>query len=172
MKWTDLLKSEVESTYAVTKALIEQVSDADLAWKPATGSNWMTVGQLLHHLETACGFCMRGFVTGDWGPPPPESAGADAMLPPAEKMPSVNSVAEALAALEGDRRLALQMIDEAGERAISTRKVVAPWNPGTKLPLGQRLLHMLAHLAQHKGQLFYYLKLMGRPVNTGHLWGM
>jgi hypothetical protein len=31
---------------------------------------------------------------------------------------------------------------------------------------------MLAHLAQHKGQLFYYLKLMGRPVHTGHLWGM
>jgi hypothetical protein len=24
----------------------------------------------------------------------------------------------------------------------------------------------------HAGQLFYYLKLQGKPVNTGHLWGM
>jgi hypothetical protein len=31
---------------------------------------------------------------------------------------------------------------------------------------------MIQHLAQHKGQLFYYLKLQGKPVNTAHLWGM
>jgi hypothetical protein len=31
---------------------------------------------------------------------------------------------------------------------------------------------MVGHLAQHKGQLFYYLKLQGKPVNTAHLWGM
>jgi hypothetical protein len=31
---------------------------------------------------------------------------------------------------------------------------------------------MVEHLAQHKGQLFYYFKLQGKPVNTGHLWGM
>ncbi|MDE0394080.1 MAG: hypothetical protein OYK82_04805, partial [Gammaproteobacteria bacterium] len=29
---------------------------------------------------------------------------------------------------------------------------------------------MIWHLAQHKGQLFYYLKLQGKPVNTMHLW--
>jgi hypothetical protein len=28
------------------------------------------------------------------------------------------------------------------------------------------------HLAQHKGHLFYYLKLQGKPVHTGDLWGM
>ena len=30
---------------------------------------------------------------------------------------------------------------------------------------------MIAHLAQHKGQLFYYLKLMGKDVKTDDLWG-
>jgi hypothetical protein len=30
---------------------------------------------------------------------------------------------------------------------------------------------MVDHLASHKSQLFYYLKLMGRPVHTGSLWG-
>jgi len=28
------------------------------------------------------------------------------------------------------------------------------------------------HLLSHKGQLFYYLKLQGREVNTMHLWGV
>jgi hypothetical protein len=30
---------------------------------------------------------------------------------------------------------------------------------------------MIRHLAQHKGQLFYYLKLMGRDVDSSDLWG-
>ena len=38
--------------------------------------------------------------------------------------------------------------------------------------LGRRLLQMVEHLNQHKGQLFYYLKLQGVPVHTGNLWGM
>jgi uncharacterized damage-inducible protein DinB len=38
--------------------------------------------------------------------------------------------------------------------------------------LGHRLLSMVLHITQHKGQLFYYLKLMGKPVNTSDLWGM
>jgi len=40
------------------------------------------------------------------------------------------------------------------------------------LLLGQRLLQMAYHLGSHKAQLFYYLKLQGVPVHTGHLWGM
>jgi hypothetical protein len=28
------------------------------------------------------------------------------------------------------------------------------------------------HLGNHQSQLFYYLKLMGKPVNTMHLYGM
>jgi hypothetical protein len=31
---------------------------------------------------------------------------------------------------------------------------------------------MVTHLDVHKSQLFYYLKLQGKPVNTAHLWGM
>jgi hypothetical protein len=38
--------------------------------------------------------------------------------------------------------------------------------------LGHRLLSMVLHVMQHKGQLYYYLKLQGNPVNTGDLWGM
>jgi hypothetical protein len=40
-----------------------------------------------------------------------------------------------------------------------------------KLGLGRYLLQMVQHLDRHKGQLFYYLKLQGKPVNTADLWG-
>jgi uncharacterized damage-inducible protein DinB len=175
MKWTELLKSQVEDVYHATEGLMALVKQKDLAWKPETGSNWMTMGQLLLHITNACGFCMRGFVTGNWGMPEGvkyEECPQDEMLPPAEKMPAVKQVAKAKELLAGDKALALAMIDQAGERALATKKVAAPWNPGVKYELGLHLLHMVSHLSQHKGQLFYYLKLMGRPVHTGHLWGM
>ncbi len=41
-----------------------------------------------------------------------------------------------------------------------------------EFPLGFQLHQMVRHLDEHKAQLFYYLKLQGKPVNTGDLWGM
>ena len=74
----------------------------------------MTTAQLLRHIPDACGACMRGFVTGDWGMP--ADAGPDEMLPSAEKMPSVKSVPEAEKLLAADKRVALDMIKKAGEK--------------------------------------------------------
>ncbi len=173
MNWTQLLKNEIEGTYASATRLLDKVDPGSLEWKPATGQNWMTVGQLLRHITDACGAPCKGFVTGDWGLPegakaedlPPEQ-----MLPPAEKLPTIESVEAAKSALLADRALALQMIDDAGEEALATRMVEAPWFPGLKQPLGTYLLRMVQHLDKHKGQLFYYLKLQGQPVNTGDLW--
>ena len=174
MNWTELLKGEVESTYRATEGLMGLVSDEELGFKPSTGENWMTMGQLLMHLTTACGFCCKGFVTGDWGMPegasveevPPEE-----MLPPAEKMPAAETVEQARTLFAGDKVLALEMIETAGEGDLGSRDVVAPWNP-TPQKLGLMLLQMVGHLDSHKSQMFYYLKLMGKPVNTGHMWGM
>ena len=92
---TDLLKQEVEGAYHATEGLFKLVDKDKLGWKPATGKNWMTTGQVLHHLTNACGFCVKGFVTGDWGMPAgakPEDMKPEDMLPPAEKLPTVKSV--------------------------------------------------------------------------------
>ena len=167
--WTSLIKSEIESSYHATEGLMKLVDPKSLGWKPATGANWMTTGQLLEHLTNACGACMKGFVTGDWGMP--ADASMESMLPPAEKLPAVKSVDEATKKLAADKQVALEMLAKAGEKDLTTKKVAAPWNPTPTL-LGQQLLQMVGHLQQHKGQLFYYLKLQGKPVNTGHLWGM
>ena len=170
MNWTDLLQAEIETNYAVTQALMDLVDIDRLDWKPGSGSNWMTTGQLLHHLTDACGAAIRGFVTGDWGIPLETEMTQEEMLPPAEKLPTITTTAEAKALLAEDRTLALQMLARCSEERLATEVGTAPWDP-TEVLLGHRLLHMIWHLSMHKSQLFYYLKLQGKPVHTGHLWG-
>ncbi len=174
VNWTELLKSEIEITYATTLRLLDRVNPDSLGWKPASGANWMTVGQLLKHISNACGSACKGFISGDWGLPagvkledlPPEE-----MLPPAEKMPGIESVEKAREILLEDKAATLQMIDQVGEHDLAFRKVAAPWAPGEEFALGWHLLQMVRHLDRHKGQLFYYLKLQGKPVSTIDLWG-
>ena len=125
------------------------------------------------HLVAMCGSGCRGFVTGDWGMPegvdmstlPP-----DEMLPPAEKLPGVDNIDEALTFLEEDRKVSLDMLAACSDEDLVEKPAPAPWDP-RPLNLGYRLLQMVEHLNSHKSQLFYYLKLQGKPVNTSHLWG-
>ncbi len=167
MNWRELLEAEIENAYAVTDRLLSMVEDSDFAWKPSSGTNWMTTGQLLMHLGSACGVAMRGFVTGDWGLP----EGADiGELPPAEKLPTVASVDQARQLVSEDKRVALEALAASTEDDLAHKKAPAPWDPSEML-LGHRLLQMVEHLKQHKGQLFYYLKLQGKPVTTPDLWG-
>jgi uncharacterized damage-inducible protein DinB len=171
---TDVLLDEARTTYAVTERLFRRVRDADLPWKPSEpGTEWMTAGQLLMHCACfGCGKAARGFVTGDWGVELQEygEAGDHTHLPSAAELPSITSVDEALRLLEADRTLTLDAIAQADGADLLGGRLPAPWG-GPPLTLFQHILHMIAHLAQHKGQLFYYLKLMGRDVNTADLWG-
>jgi uncharacterized damage-inducible protein DinB len=171
MNWTELLTAEIDDKFRATESLLARVDDSMLDFKPASGENWMTLAQLVHHLPEACGFCMRGFVTGDW--PAPEGADPDAPpeMPSAESMASAKSVAEAKERLAADKELAHAMLKEAGEERLSTEECPAPWDP-TPMVLGRRLLGMVEHLSMHRAQLFYYLKLMGKPVDTMSLYGM
>jgi uncharacterized damage-inducible protein DinB len=151
------------------------VKDEELDWKPSDGDNWMTVGQLLKHLTEACGMCCKGFATGDWGLPEGMTFAdmpKEEMMPPAEKMATVDSVAQAREALAADRKTALAMVAQAGEADLEGKSLSAPWDDGVDKTLGRHMMEMVNHLALHKAQLFYYLKLMGRPVNTMSLWAV
>jgi len=173
MNWIELLKNEIDDNYRVTEGLLDLVDDGHLDWKPSPDNNWMTTGQLLMRITNACGAAMRGFITGDWGLPEGVDIGdlsPEEMLPPAEKLPTIGSVAQAKELLAKDKQLALDMLAECAEDKLAQETASAPWDP-TEMLLGHRLLQMVAHLSQHKSQLFYYLKLQGKPVNTGHLWG-
>lgn len=179
MNISELLQRNVAETYGATAGLVGLVDDDALGWTPDSGENWMTTGQLLKHIETACGLVAKCFVTGDWsvmGKMEAEMVEGHERDPEtgmysAEAMPTATSTADTLAALEADRAATLGAIAEAGEERLAGEQVAAPWNP-TPRALGYCLLECLQHLSAHKSQLFYYLKLQGRSVNTAHLWGM
>ncbi|HSR16873.1 MAG TPA: DinB family protein [Ignavibacteriaceae bacterium] len=171
----EVLLEQIESAYNVTEKLFKKVDDSELMWKPPAGENWMTIGQLLMHCANyGCGKAVQGFTKGDWGfieSPESNDSESAAHIPSAEMLPSVNSIDEALSLLKGDWGLAQHCIAETDEDEFLTKKIIAPWG-GPEIFLFQHLLLMIAHLAQHKGQLFYYLKLMGKDVNSDDLWGI
>jgi hypothetical protein len=170
MTLTRVLLDEAEGTYAVVERLVRRVADDELSWKPSEGHDWMTMGQLLMHLGSfGCGKAVRGFVKGEW-PGEARSDDPETHVPSPAALPTVSSVREALELLLEDRRVTLSCIAAAGESNLSARRITAPWG-GRELSLFQQLLEMLKHLAQHKGQLFYYLKLMGKTVDSRDLWG-
>ena len=174
MNWTQLLVSEIEINYSSADGLMAKVPEGALAWTPPGGDNWMTTGQLLHHLSNACGAGCQAFLTGDWGLPQGKSfhdLTASERYPPAASLPSATSVAEARRLLAEDKELVLKMIGMAGDHDLSARTLAAPWKLGEIHPLGYHFLQMVRHLDRHKCQLFFYLKLQGVPVSTPDLWG-
>jgi uncharacterized damage-inducible protein DinB len=174
MKLAEVVRQDAEIVYAATEDLFRRVPSDALEWKPASGTNWMTVAQLLMHCTNACGMGIKGFLTGDWGLPEGvrfEDMRPEDMLPPASGMPSVGSVDEALRLLSEDRDLARKQLEGVGDSRLLGERSPAPWG-GPEVTLFQHLESMVVHLGQHKGQLFYYLKLMGQEVDTGDLWGM
>ena len=170
MTLNEILKEDAEDVYRTTEGLFRLVDEAALDWKPSTGTNWMTTGQLLRHCTDACGMTVKGFVTGDWEMPmSPDDIPPDEMMPTAEKMPSIGSVDEAIRLLAEDKATAMQLFAEVSEDRLADERSAPPWG-GRERSLFQHLNAMIGHLGQHKGQLFYYLKLQGKPVNTMHLW--
>jgi len=162
MNWTELLKSEAEAAYRAAEGLMGLVDADKLDWKPEVGE-WMSTSQLLCHLTNACGWCCERFVSDTWQ----EVMEGKVPSPPTD----VASVEEAKRLLAEDKELTYRLIEQAGEEALAAKLSPAPWDP-TMRPLGQHLLGMVEHLAQHKGQLFYYLKLQGKPVTTWTLYGI
>ena len=169
MNWTQFLEIEAKDAFQAALGLVRRVEDDKLDWRPPSGDNWMTTGQLIQHMGSACGFCCAGFVNDNWDELMAGMSGDD-MLPSAKEMPSASSVADAIKQLEADRDVALQMIAKAGEDRLANDKLSAPWNPSPRT-LGLHCKHMIDHLNMHRAQLFYYLKLQGQPVNTNHLYG-
>lgn len=171
MNWDALLEREIRYTYDSADSLMGLVDETTLDWKPpeaegAETTGWMTMGELLHHMTTSCGLLCKAFSENDWSFMAPPPADGEAPQP----APTMKSVAEARKALAADRALALATVHAAGNDRMDTEKVMAPWE--IEGLLGEQFLDMVKHLGQHKSQLFYYLKLLGNPVHTGHLWGM
>ncbi len=173
MNWHELLQQQINEAYTVAERLLKLLDEEDLSWKPSQENNWMTTGQLLLHLGKSCGLPIKGFATGEWEIPDHSELGEAKpapTLPPAEKLKSVLTLDEARTLLARDKQIALETLTRCSEEDLASKPSPAPWDP-TPINLGLRLLQMVDHFNQHKAQLFYYLKLQGKPVNTMHLYG-
>ncbi len=177
MNVSELLLRQAEDVYRATDGLAALVEDEHLDWKPETGSNWMTTGQLLSHLQMACGLIAKCFVAGDWsglgecGEMDESQRDPETGLHPATALPTITSVAAFREALASDRAAFVAAVEAAGEERITTEEGSAPWNPEPR-PLGYNLQECLLHVGIHRAQLLYYLKLQGKSVHTGSMWGM
>lgn len=172
MNFTEWLTERTQASFKAAEGLVALVDADALDWKPETGHNWMTTGQLLEHLTTSCGAVMQAFATGDFEP---LMAGMDAVpegeTPSAAHLKTVTDLGSVKTRLAADKALALATIADTGEDALASKQTTAPWNPGPRV-LGVQFGECIDHLNSHKSQLFYYLKLQGKPVHTGHLWGI
>ncbi|MFW6302978.1 MAG: DinB family protein [Candidatus Sumerlaeota bacterium] len=172
--WKELIAREMETTYHATEGLMDLVDDDKLDWKPSEHNNWLTTGQLLSHITDACGSGMRGVLRDDWRMPEEmksDKVDPETKMPTAEAYTSVESLEETKRLLAEDKILSREILDECDEEALASEKKSVPWDK-TETLLGYRVLEMIEHLKTHKAQLFYYLKLQGKHVHTGHLWGM
>ena len=174
----DLLRKQADDVFGAALGLVALVDDGALDWKPSSGGNWMTTGQLLKHLESACGIVAECFVDGDWSRLAAMEAEMDTSkrdpvtgMYPAEALPTASSAAATRTAILEDKARTLAAIEAAGEERLANQMGAAPWNPEPRA-LGYNLLECLLHVGIHRAQLFYYLKLQGKPVHTGHMWGM
>ena len=170
MTLSRILKQEAEGMYRATEGLFKKVED--LAWRPESGRNWMTTGQLMRHCTEACGFTIKGFIIDGWGVPAGEEGAtgtSDGLLPSLDDLPDVSSVEEGLDRLADDQALCMKVLSEVTDERLLSERSRAPWG-GPEVTLFQHCNGMIWHLGQHKGQLFYYLKLQGMDVDTFDLW--
>lgn len=149
-----------ESIYRPTAKLISLAPSDKLDWKPRPG-NYMNLGQLLHHVST----CPGGFVAAVNNAFPP----ADSFQKFLDENLKITKIPET-AGRETSRgwdeaKAALAGLSQAEFQA---RMISVPWGP--PMPLWRTCLAMAEHWVNHKYQLFFYLKLLGQPVNTMTLY--
>ncbi len=149
-----------ETIYRPTAKLISLAPAEKLDWKPAQG-NYMSLGQLLHHLSTCPGI----FV-----------AAVNNAFPPAESFQKFleedlkNTKTPEVAAREASRgwNAAQAALSGVTPAEFQARMVTVPFGP--PMPLWRTCLAMAEHWVNHKYQLFFYLKLLGLPMNTMTLY--
>jgi len=149
-----------ESIYRPSAKLISLAPANKLDWKPAQG-NYMTLGQLLHHLA----MCPGTFVAAANNAFPPAEAFQKFVEEDLKSTKAPDVAGRELSRGWDEARAALSRV---GDADFLGKTVAVPWGP--PMPLWRTCLGMAEHWANHKYQLFFYLKLLGLPVNTMTLY--
>lgn len=148
------------SIYRPTAKLISLTPASKLDWKPAPG-NYMNLGQLLHHLST----CPGAFVAAVNNAFPPAQAFQKFIQEDLQNTKTPETAGREVSRGWEEAKAALTGVSPAD---FQGRMVSVPWGP--PMPLWRTCLAMAEHWGNHKYQLFFYLKLLGLPVNTMTLY--
>lgn len=149
-----------EALYRPSAKLISLAPATKLDWKPASG-NYMTLGQLLHHIAT----CPGTFVTAANNAFPPADAFQKLVQEDLKNTKAPEVAARELSRGWDEAKAALSGVSDAD---FQGKMISVPWGP--PMPLWRTCLAMAEHWGNHKYQLFFYLKLLGLPVNTMTLY--
>ena len=150
----------VLDAYKPAETMMRMAPADKLDWKPAP--NFMSLGQLLHHLSEGVGSGLRMLVQNSW----PSMEEMEKGMKP-ESLPSCG-VEEALRRLEEDKTVLHEVLDGVSEKDFAEKIVSVPW--GWQSKMERMALDFREHFIHHKMQLFTYLKLLGLPVNTETLY--
>jgi hypothetical protein len=149
-----------ESIHRPSAKLISLAPAGKLDWKPAPG-NYMTLGQLLHHVAG----CPGAFVAAVNNAFPPPEAFRKWVEEDLKNTKTPEAAGRELSRGWDEAKVVLSGVSDGDFQA---RMVTVPWGP--PMPLWRTCLGMAEHWANHKYQLFFYLKLLGLPVNTMTLY--
>jgi hypothetical protein len=122
----------------------------------------MTLGRLICHLSLGVGDGIRLLHSGEW---PSEEEMLTGMKQ--ANLPTCG-VEEALGKLEADKKTLSDALAGISEQEFASKTVSVPWGVQGKMEV--LALSFLEHFTNHKMQLFFYLKLLGLPVNTQTLY--
>ena len=145
-----------ESIHRPSAKLILLAPANKLDWKPGEG-NYMSLGQLLHHLAG----CPGGLVAAVNNAFPPAEAFQKWVEEDLRNTKTPEVAGRELSRGWDEAKAALGRVSEAD---FQSKMVTVPWGPPT--PMWRTCLGMAEHWVNHKYQLFFYLKLLGQPVNT------
>jgi uncharacterized damage-inducible protein DinB len=150
-----------------TRGLIGRAPHDRLDWRP--NPSFLRLSAVLHHVSGAVGSELRNVANEAWEYRA-EGAEQSTGLPPADAFPTVKSCDEALARIDADWRLFVDLFGRVGETTFNEQVCRIPWIPhGTTLK--EFLLLSTEHLSNHRMQLFMYLRLLGVKVDTTNLYG-
>lgn len=148
-----------ESIYRPTAKLISMAPAGKLDWKPAQDA--MSLGQLLHHVST----CPGGLVMAANNAFPPSDAFQKFVQEDLKNTKTPEIAGRELSRGWDEAKAALAGVSPGD---FHGRMVNVPWGPA--MPMWRTCLGMAEHWVNHKYQLFFYLKLLGQPVNTMTLY--
>ena len=149
-----------EAIHRPSAKLISLAPASKLDWKPGPG-NVMSLGQLLHHLST----CPGGLVMAVNNAFPPGDVFQKFIQEDLKITKTPEIAGRELSRGWDEVKAALAGISPTD---FQGRMVSVPWGP--PMPMWRTCLGMAEHWVNHKYQLFFYLKLMGQPVNTMTLY--